>query len=108
MVGCVTYTSWDNYITKTSYLLDEASPPLLWRKTEIGQDKLNVQGEACISLETALGQLEAYQTKFADKVQGDDCAALAQKLSAAQPTDPKTLIAEEKAAEAAAAAEADY
>lgn len=106
-VGSVSYTSWDNYVTKASYTLDDASPPLLWRKTSVGQGKVEVEGEACISLEMALGQLKSYETTFAAQSEGD-FAGIAKTLTEAKPADPKVIVAEEKVAEAAAAAEADY
>ncbi|KAJ8609177.1 hypothetical protein CTAYLR_008422 [Chrysophaeum taylorii] len=107
-VGTVTYTSWDKHLTKTTFALDEAKPPLLWRTMEVGMEKVEMSGEACVSLATAIGQIEAYQTKFADCVTGDDMAAIAKTLTDAAPADPKDLVAAEKEAEAAAAAEADY
>jgi len=107
-VGTVTYTSWDGYVTKSSFGLDGASPPLLWRTMGVGQGEVESEGEACVSLETALGMLEAYQTKFAANVTGDDVAALIAKLKKAAPADPAAILASEKEAEQEAAAAADY
>ena len=107
-VGSVTYKSWDGYLTTATFSLDSSSPPLLWRNLGVGQGKVTAEGESCVSMETALGMLESYQTKFSDMVTGDDLAALIAKIKKAAPADPAAIVASEKVAEQAAANDADY
>mmetsp|Transcript_17488 Transcript_17488/g.22793 ORF Transcript_17488/g.22793 Transcript_17488/m.22793 type:complete len:119 (+) Transcript_17488:133-489(+) len=108
VVGSVTYTSWDGYVTKTKFSLDQAKPPLLWRHMGVGQKEIDTEGEACVSLETALGQLEAYKTKFASYVKGDNVDSIISKLKTAAPADPAAIRQAEKVAEQEAAAAEDY
>lgn len=106
-VGTVTYKSFDGYVTTSTFKLDSAKPPLLWRTMAIGQGNTETEGEACVSLETALGMLESYQKKFSNECSGD-LAGIIKKISAAKPADPAEIIAKEKVQAAAAAEAADY
>lgn len=107
VVGTVTYTAFDGYKTTTTFALDANAPPLLWRSMEVGRETVEMKGEACVALSTAVGQLDAYRTKFAKCVTGD-CEAIAKTLTDAAPADPFAIRESEKAAEQAAVADADY
>lgn len=107
-VGTVTYTSWDGYITETTYALDAAKPPMCWRNTVAGKGQSGeCKGESAVNLAMAKGQLDAYATTYKSRVKGD-AAAIIKSLEGAGIADPVAILEAEKAAEVAAQYAADY
>jgi hypothetical protein len=107
-VGSVTYTSWDGYITETSYALDSAKPPMCWRTSVAGKGLSGeCKGESAVNIASCKGTLTAYATTYKARVVGDAAGILA-KLEAAGLADPAAIIEAEKAAAQQAMYDADY
>lgn len=107
-VGSVTYTSWDGYITETSYALDSAKPPMCWRTSVAGKGLSGeCKGESAVNIASCKGTLTAYATTYKARVVGDAAGILA-KLEAAGIADPIAILEAEKAAAQQAMYDADY
>ena len=107
-VGSVTYTSWDGYITESTFALDEAKPPMCWRSTVSGKGLSGeCKGESAVNLAACKGMLDQYVTKYKSRVVGDAAGILA-KLESAAIADPVAILEAEKAAAQQAMYDADY